>query len=128
MKIFSFKIIMNKSIFSFKERMQKISEIHFSFLVCYPYSSSRTEKILEGISNKMILIHFSDHIQDLISLQDTNWNINRIISIQIVIFIFADDISYHFRLIRSSIIVYLPFEKIIIWFISLLYSWWNLGD
>ena len=125
---FSLKIIMNKSIFLFKGRMQKISEIHFSFLVCYLHSSSRTEKIPDDISNKMILIHYADHIQDLISFQDTNWNINRIISIQIVIFIFVDDISYHFRMIRSSIIVYLSFEKIFIWFISLLYSWWNFGD
>ena len=113
---------MNKSKFFVQRANAK--NIRNSFFFCryaHPYSSSRTEKILEDMSNKLILIHYADHIQDLISFQDTNWNINRIISIQIVIFIFVDDISYQFRMVRSSIIVYLSFQMIIIWFISLLY-------
>ena len=108
--------------------MKKYQRFHTNFFTRYSCSSSRSEKILEGISNKMILIHHADHIQDLIWFIDTDWNNDRISSVQIVIFIFADDIASDHYMMRSSIFEYLSFFMVIIRFISRLYSRWNLVD
>ena len=108
--------------------MKKYQRFHPNFFTRYSCSSSKSEKILEDISKVLFLIHYADHIQDLIWFIATDWNNDKIISVQIGIFIFADDISSDHCMMRSSIFEYLSLYMIIIRFISRLYSWWNLVD